>query len=110
LGGRGVEVDKKKGVYYYELAAMAGDEIARNKLGLNETRAGNYDRALKHFMIAVRGGHAKSLEAIKELFTERHASKDDYTEALQLYQEYLGEIKSPQRDKAAAVEKRFRYY
>lgn len=30
--------------------------------------------------------------------------------ALQLYQDYLGEIKSVQRDKAAAADDRFRYY
>ena len=34
----------------------------------------------------------------------------DYTAALQLYQVYLGEIKSPQRDKAAAAREEYRYY
>jgi len=39
-----------------------------------------------------------------------YATKDDYTKALQSYQEYLGEIKSCQRDKAAAAHERYRYY
>ena len=33
---------------------MGGEAIARYNLGLIEKRAGNYDRALKHFMIAAR--------------------------------------------------------
>ena len=39
-----------------------------------------------------------------------YATKEDYTKALQLYQTYLVEIKSAQRDKAAAFNKEFRYY
>jgi len=41
----------------------------------------------------------------------RQASKDDYTKALRTYQEYLVEIKSVQRDEAAAYdEAEYRYY
>ena len=82
----------------------------RNNLGNNERNAGNMGRALKHYMIAVRGGYAKSLEKIKELYSFGLASKDDYTKALQSYQEYLGEIKSDQRETAAAYSDRFKYY
>ena len=35
--GRGVEVDKKKAKYYYELAAMNGDVQARYNLGCRGT-------------------------------------------------------------------------
>lgn len=35
---------------------------------------------------------------------------NDYKKALQSYQEYLSEIKSPQRDKAAAARENYRYY
>jgi len=108
--GRGVEIDKKKAVNYYEIAAIKGSEIARHNLGNNEIRANNKDRALKHHMIAVRSGYNKSLEKIKELYANGHASKEDYTKALKLYQTYLGEIKSAQRDKAAAADNRYRYY
>ena len=34
-----------------------------------------------------------------------HATKDDYAEALQSYQAYLDEVKSDQRDQAAAARK-----
>ena len=68
------------------------------------------NRAVKHFMIAVRSGCAKSLEIIKQLYGYGHATKEDYKKALRLYQEYLGEIKSVQRDKAAAADHMYRYY
>ena len=108
--GRGVEVDKKKAVYYYELAAIMGNAIARYNLGVYEESKGNWDRALKHFMIAVSGGHGPSLKEIQRLYTNGHVTKDDYTNALRSYQEYLGEIKSRQRDEAAAARENYRYY
>ena len=107
--GRGVEVDNKK-VYFYELAAMGGDALARYNLGNMEAFAGNIDRAIKHYMIAVGSGHSNSLNQIKRLYSIGHATKEDYMKALQSYQTYLGEIKSPQRDKAAAEDEENRYY
>ena len=105
-----MEVDKKKAEYYYEQSAMQGDVAARFSLGNNEKRAGNMDRALKHYMIAVRDGFDGSLNKVKELYSDGNATKDDYMKALQSYQEYLEEIKSDQRDKAAAAREDFRYY
>jgi len=102
--GRGVEVDKGKALYYYKLGSMGGDPTARHLLALNEARVGNVERALKHHMIAVRSGQNNSLEVIKDFYKFELATKEDYTKALQSYQEYLGEIKSVQRDKAAADE------
>jgi len=108
--GRGVEVDMKKANHYYELAAMRGNVVARHNLGLDDGRAGNTDRALKHLVIATEGGFKNSLDHIKQLYTNGQASKEDYTKALQSYQAYLGEIKSEQRDKAAAAREDYRYY
>ena len=108
--GRGVEVDKKKANYYYDLAAIMGDISARYNLGIFEENAGNTDRALKHYMIAVGGGHNNSLQTIQRLYSNGQASKEDYTKALQLYQTYLREVKSKQRDKAAAADDQYRYY
>ena len=50
--GRGVEVDEKKAKHYYELAAMNGDVAARHNLGCDEVDAGNYHRAMKHYIIS----------------------------------------------------------
>ena len=108
--GRGVEVEKKKAIYYYELAAMGGDEAARHNLGIKEAKAGNEGRALKHFMVAARDGYAKSLENIKLMYSYGRATKEDYMTALQSYQAYLEEIKSKQRDEAAAADDQYRYY
>jgi len=104
INGRGVEIDKKKAEHYWELAAIGGSVLARYNLGIYEEDLGNMERALKHYIIAVRGGYAKSLEKIKQLYSNGHASKDNYTKALRLYQVYLGEIKSRQRDEATAAE------
>jgi len=109
--GLRVEVDKKKAKYYYELAAMRGDVDSRFYLGAFEEHTGNMERALKHFMIAARGGESDSLDAIQELFMNGHATKKDYAQALRSYQAYIDEIRSDQRDKAAAHDSNmFKYY
>jgi len=102
MNGRGVEIDKKKATHYYELAAMGGNPYARHNLGNNEWRLGNIDRALKHFMIAVKDGHSDSMKNIKHLYKHGFATKDEYAKALRAYQVYLDEVKSDQRDEAAA--------
>jgi len=110
--GEGVEVDKKKAHHYFELAAKKGNVLARHNLGVVEMRAGNFGRALKHWMIAVEGGHAKSLDNIKRLYSDGDATKDedDYKTALRKFQEYVGEIKSELRDEAAVFNADWKYY
>ena len=107
--GEGVERDEKKAMHYFELAAMGGDTGARHNLGALEFNAGNMDRALKHDMIAAGSGY-NSLENIKQMYKDGDATKDDYTKALRAYQANLVEIKSPQRDEAAASIENFKYY
>jgi len=68
------------------------------------------DRALKHYMIALKGGYADSLKYIQLLYSNGHVTKEDYATALRSYQAYLSEIKSKQRDEAAAADDCFRYY
>ena len=105
--GRGVEIDEKKANHYYKLAAIEGDVTSRYNLGIMEVRAGNMNRALKHYMFAAEGGEPDSLKRIQKLYTNGHATKDDYAKALRAYQAYLVEIKSAQRDAARA---NYRYY
>ena len=107
--GRGVEVNKKKARHYFELAAMQGHVNARHNLGGIEGKAGKHDLALRHFMIAVKDGDSDSLKAIRIMYLNGHATKDDYTNALRLYQAYLDDIKSDQRDNAAAEDEDFKY-
>ena len=108
--GRGVERDKKKAQHFYELAAIGGDVKSRHNLGVCEGYVGNYDRALKHYMIAVEFGNNGSLKNIKQMYSNGYATRDDYAKALQAYQAYLSEIKSDQRDKAAAFSDKYKYY
>ena len=100
----------EKAIHYYELAAIEGCAQARNHLGVKEGVVGNYDRALKHFMIAVKDGDTQSLTNIKLLYSLGHATKDDYAKALRAYQLYSDEVKSDQRDKAAAADDEYKYY
>jgi len=108
--GRGVEMNEKKAIHYLELAAMRGDVDARNNLGCIEIKTGNIDRALKHWMIAVKGGDSESLKNIKSLYLDGHATKDDYAIALRSYQAYVDDIKSDQRDEAVAFRGEHKYY
>ena len=101
--GIGVEeADTKKAKHYYELAAMAGDKDARHNLACDEGQAGNYHRAMKHFIIAARAGHELSFDAVKKGFMRGFVGKDDYANTLRAYHERQKEMKSNERDKAAA--------
>ena len=94
-------MDEKKAKHYWELAAIGGVSEARHFLGHMEVEAGNFERALRHYMIAVRGGFDRSVNFVRTLYSNGDATKDDYTKALLARQAYLDEIKSGQRDKAA---------
>ena len=79
-------------------------------LGISLSNRGNFGRAIKHYMIAVESGHNESLNQIKQMYTNGNATKDDYATTLRAYQAYLVEIKSVDRDKAAAFSDDYRYY
>jgi len=100
--GHGVESDMKKATYYWELAAISGHIKGRYNLGMMEGKAGNYVRAMKHYLISARAGDKKSLEAIKAGFTDEIITKDEYANTLRSYQKSQNEMKSDARDKAAA--------
>ena len=107
--GRSVEVDTKKALQYWEDAAIRGNTNARHMLSYVEQKAGNMDRAIKHHMIAVRGGDNSSLAIIQELYSGGQATRDEYTKALRSYQKYLDEVKSSQRDEAATANEKYKY-
>ena len=113
--GNGNEIDRKKAIHYLEFAAMGGQTDARHNLGGMEVQGmevheGNINRALKHYMIAVKDGNSDSLEIIKLFYSKGLATKDDYAKSLRTYQAYLDEIKSDQRDEAAAFDDEYKYY
>jgi TPR repeat protein len=117
-GKYGVEKDEKKARHYFEIAALRGDAGARHNLGNLEVLVGqratypasSINKALKHYMIAVKVGCVQSLNRIRDLYKLGYAKKDFYAEALRCRQAYLLEIKSDQRDAAAAFNDEFLYY
>ncbi|KAL7528410.1 hypothetical protein ACHAXR_002434, partial [Thalassiosira sp. AJA248-18] len=100
LNGEGVEKDMKKARYHWELAAMGGDEAARHSLGIAEWKAGNMNRAMKHFMISAGFGHDESLKKIQYGFSHGHVTKDEFEKALRAHKESKDEMQSDQRDAA----------
>ena len=100
---------RKQARHYSELAAMDGHAIARSNLGIMEEESGNVDKAIKHYLISVEGGNKQALEIIKDLYMIGRATKDEYAIALRMYQTYLDELKSGQRDEAAAFNTDWKY-
>ena len=50
------------------------------------------------------------LVSIEDLYLEGEATEEEYTQALLSYQAYLDEIKSDQRNTAAAYDEAYKYY
>lgn len=98
--GRGVAIDEKKAKYYWELAAMGGNVLARHNVGALEGQAGNIDRALKHFAIAAKAGDVEALDMIKYGFMDGDVTKDEYANILRAYHERHKEMNSDSRFKA----------
>ena len=104
--GQGAERDEKKARHYWEPAAMMGDAYARYNLGLLEGKAGNHQRAMKHFILAARAGYPKSLDVVKDGFMDGLVTKHGYEIILRAYHERQTEMKSEARDLAADVQTR----
>jgi tetratricopeptide (TPR) repeat protein len=98
--GDGVVKDKKKEMYHLEEAAIGGDPDARHNLGAVEANNGRYERAKKHFIIAANLGDHDSLEALRHIYANGYASKEDYAGALRAYQAAVEATKSSEREKA----------
>ena len=108
--GRVLKGDEMKAKQYFELASMSGCMKSRCFLGVLETKAGTSDRAVKHWLIAASEGSNESMQNIQLLFKKGAATKEDYANALRAYQMYLDDIRSEQRDKAAAFSDDYRCY
>ena len=105
--GNGVQEDEAKGIEFYKNAVLQGHVGSRhslgvlehnNDLGCDEDHKGNYDRAVRHFLISAKMGLKDSVETIKEMFMDGLATKEQYTDALEGYQDAVEEMKSHDRD------------
>jgi len=103
----GVEKDIEKAIQHWMLAAIGGHEVARFLLGMKEkmeaNTEGNMNHAMKHFMIAARSGYEDSLTEVGEGYKIGYVTKDEYAAALRAHQDIRDEMKSKQRDIAAAA-------
>ena len=98
--GHGCEMDPKKELYHMQEAAIGGCPEARCNLGLMEGRKGQFMRAMNHFIIAAKLGHARSLEEVKIGYKCGVVKKEDFTLALRGYQAAVEATKSTLRDAA----------
>jgi tetratricopeptide (TPR) repeat protein len=107
--GEGAIKDKAKAMQYCEKGAMAGCVISRINLGINNANVGSFDRAIKHWLIAASCGDIRAVDLIKKAMAMGSATIDHYAQALRGYEQYLEEVKSSQRDRAAAYSDEYKY-
>ena len=103
--GNGIEKDTEKYAFHLEEAAIRGQPEARHNLGCIEASVGRFERAKKHFIIAANLGYHDSLKLLRRLYTEGHASKEDYANALRAYQAAVEATKSREREIADEAQK-----
>ena len=60
------------------------------------------NRAVRHWMISGGGGCDDSLKEIRECFLKGYATKDDFEKSLRAHKESADEMRSEQREAAAA--------
>lgn len=101
--GTGVEKDEKKAEHYWELGAMEGDVYSRDTLGQVEAQAGTMERAVKHWMIAAGDGFDNSLQKIQQGYLEGFVTKGDFEKSLRAHKEAKDEVRTDQREAAAAA-------
>ncbi len=104
--GKGVEKDEEKEVYHLEKAAIGGHPEARHNIGCVEEENGNTERAVKHFIIAANLGYEKSMKGLLECYKDGDITKEDLEATLRAHQAAIDEMKSPERDAAAAWRQR----
>jgi TPR repeat protein len=107
--GEGVSINKTKAKQYLEKAAMAGCASSRIHLGNFDAEAGSFDQAIKHWLIAASCGDIRAVNDIKRAMVMGYATRDHYAQALQGYKNYLDEVTSYQRDRAAAYNNKYKY-
>ncbi|EJK66344.1 hypothetical protein THAOC_12742, partial [Thalassiosira oceanica] len=98
--GVGVGQDEAKAAEFYKRAAMQGHVESSNNLGCFEGDKGNFDNAVRHFVIAAKMGFGQSFGAVKGMFEAGLATEEQYVQALTGYQNAIEAMKSPEREEA----------
>lgn len=105
-----VEKNKGKCMYHLEEAAIGGHPLARYHLGCIEWENGNYERAVKHWIISSTQGDDNSIKELMDSYRRGECSKDELGAALRAHQAAVDATKSPQRDAAEVFEVAAGYY
>ena len=100
--GEGVEKEGEKAVPHLEKAAIRGHPQARHNLGYIEGLNGNFERAVKHLIIAANLGLDDSMKALWKHYSLGNIAKENLEATLRTHQAAVDEMKSPQRDAAEA--------
>ena len=101
--GEGVEKDGEKFIHHLEEAAIGGNPLARHDLGCHENKNGNFERAVKYWIISATQGLDGSLKTLMEAFKQGHVSKEVLAAALRAHKAAVDATKSPQRVAAEGV-------
>jgi TPR repeat protein len=100
--GEGVEKDEKRGMYYFEKAAIGGHPQARHHLAIIEGVNGNIEREVKHFVIAANLGEEESMKALWGHFSAGRITKEELESTLRTHKAAIDATKSAQRDTGEA--------
>lgn len=105
--GEGVEKDSGKKIHHMEIGAIRGHPAARCFLGHEEWNNRNYERAVKHWIIAAKQGEEDdSVKYLMFAFKHGKISKVDLTATLRAHQTAVDETKSPMREEAEEYRRR----
>lgn len=101
MNGEGVERSMSKALSHSKIAAIGGHPLARFHLGVFEWNDKQYERGVRHWIIAAHQGENRSLKQLKEAFKHGLVRKDNFAAALRGHQAAVDATKSPQREEAA---------
>ena len=90
--------DLKKAKFHLEAAAMAGNEVARYRLGCMEVKSRNMDRAVKHWTIAASAGCFRAMDELRKFFKRSFVSRESINSTLTAYNNSCAEMRSESRD------------
>ena len=98
--GKGVEKDEGKGKHHLEEATIGGYAEARYTLAFHELNNGNYERAVKHSIIAATQGLDDAMKTVMEMFKDGFVQKEVLAATLRAHKATVDATKSPQRQAA----------
>jgi hypothetical protein len=102
--GAGVEKNEKKEIYHLEEATIGGHPRARHNLGAHEGIKCNFERSIKHFVIAANQGHEGSMKALmgEGGFPRDFITKEELAATLRTHKAAVKAMNTPERVKTEA--------